>query len=439
MPEPLVPEVPLFQRRPFRMLSFTRFASRLAQNALSFGLVLLIVDETGKALFSSMLVLALVIPSTVAGIIAGTAADVLPKRLLVVFGDLARAGACLAFVWAGPSVAAYYAVAVGLSIFGQFSTSAEGAILPAIVPRQELAKANAIGHAVGGAAQVLGFGVLAPVMLRVFHSPEALFVAAAGLFVAASVYAVAIGRVVRPARKEVGGSLAGPWWKTGWLQMKADPVVMHAAIELTLISTALIILGGLIPKFIEDVLHLPVDVGALVLLPAAIGVALGLRIASFLAHRVPHAALSRVGFVTFVALLCVLTFVNQVADFLGGYGLFGWLNDINIGSFEGGGALAMIIVLPLGFAYALVSVAAQTVLNDSVPMYLQGRVLATQGAIAALASSVPVLVAGALSDLAGVTTVMALLSAAIAFAAIVIVRGSHPRQEGLTAAIHPSH
>ncbi|HMO97387.1 MAG TPA: hypothetical protein PKD27_14850, partial [Tepidiformaceae bacterium] len=64
------PALPLLQHRPFRMLSYTRFFSRVAQNALNFALVLLITEETGKAFYSSLLVLALAVPSTVAGIVA---------------------------------------------------------------------------------------------------------------------------------------------------------------------------------------------------------------------------------------------------------------------------------------------------------------------------------------------------------------------------------
>ena len=82
----------------------------------------------------------------------------------------------------------------------------------------------------------------------------------------------------------------------------------------------------------------------------------------------------------------------------------------------------MILMAPLGFAYAVVSVSAQTIVNDRVPMYLQGRVLATQGAMAAVASSAPVLVAGALSDVAGVKLVMALVSVAIGVAAVANIR-----------------
>lgn len=414
--------LPLLQQRPFRMLSFTRFSSRVAQNALNFALILLIVDETGKAFLSSLLVLALVVPSTVSGIVAGTAADVLPKRFLVVTGDLLRAGICILFIQGSGNVATYYVVAVALATVTQFATSAEGAILPAVVDRADLTRANAIGHAVGGGAQLVGLGILTPVVLRLLDSSNTLFAICAGLFVLAAFQALFIGSTRNTSRQEVGGRTAGSWWLTGWRAMRADAAVMHAAIELTLISTALIILSGLIPKFIEDILGLPVDIGALILMPAALGVVLGLRIAGFLARRVPHSILSTFGFGTFVVLLGLLSFVNQESDFLSGYGMLSWLGRIDIGNFDGGGLLAMILMLPLGLSYATVSVAGQTVMNDRVPLHLQGRVGSTQAAMAALVSSVPVVVAGLLSDLVGVQPVMALVAGLIGLAAVANIR-----------------
>lgn len=416
---------PLLQQRPFRMLQYTRFSSRVAQNALNFALVLLIVDQTGRAFLSSLLVLALVVPSTVAGIAGGAAADALPKRLLIVTGDLLRAGICVAFLLGPGNVASYYVVAVGLAAATQIASSAEGAIMPAIVSRPDLARGNAIGHAVGGVAQIVGFGVLTPLVLRMFGNEDILFAIATGLFVLAAFQAIAIGRVTRVEKREVGGEGNAPWWLVGWLEMRRDRRVFHAALQLTLISASLIILGGLVPKYIQDVLGLPVDIGVLILMPAAIGVVLGLRIAGFLAHRVPQAALSSFGFVSFVLLLAMLAFVDVEADFLSGYGVFAWLGSIQLGNFDGGGVLAMVVVMPLGFAYATVAVSGQTVLNDNVPLHLQGRVLATQGAMAAIASSLPVLLAGALSDWIGVVPVMAMLAVAIAVAAVANMRDPH--------------
>lgn len=420
--------MPLLQQPPFRMLSYTRFFSRVAQNAINFALILLIVEETGKAFLSSLLVLALVVPSTVAGIVAGTAADVLPKRLLVLAADLARAAVCIYFVRDLGGVASYYVVAILVATATQFATNAEGAILPSIVKREELARANAISQAVGGAAQLVGLAVLTPLVLRVVDSPRVLFAICAVLFVIAAFQALWIGRTTSPDRKEVGGELTGRWWLTGWRAMKQDRLVMHAAIELTLLSTALIILSGLIPTYVDEVLDLPVDVGAVILTPAAVGVVLGLRVASFLAHRVPHAVLSTTGFLSFVTLLALLAFVNEEASFLSGYGAFAWLGSVSIGSFDGGGVLAMALMLPLGFSYSVVNVAAQTLIDHRVPLHLRGRVGATQAAMAAIASSLPVLGAGAMSDVIGVSPVMALVAALTGAVAILNLR--EPREAG---------
>ncbi|MCA9855627.1 MAG: hypothetical protein KC482_18905 [Dehalococcoidia bacterium] len=214
--------------------------------------------------------------------------------------------------------------------------------------------------------------------------------------------------------------------------MHRDRRVFQAAVELTVIGAALIILGGLIPTFITDVLNLPVEIGVLVLLPAAIGVVLGLQLANFLAHRIPITLLSRTGYLGFIGCLALLTFARQEAEFLGGYGAFAWLDSVEIGNFDSTSVLAATLVAPLGFFYALVAVAGQTVLNDLVPLSMQGRVLATQGAMAAIASSVPVLVAGALTDLTGVTFVMAVLSLTIAVVAYTtIARPGRTRIEPL--------
>ena len=435
----------LLQQIPFRRLSTSRFFARVAQNSLNLALVLLVLDATGKAFYTSLLVLALVVPMMVAGIIAGVAADAIPRRLIVALGNLARAAVCVGFILQPGETGTLYVVAVLLAVVAPFVAAAEGSILPSIVTRGELARANAIGQAVGGAAQIVGFAVLTPVVLRVFERADVLFGIAAALFVIAAVEAVRIGPVARtreeadvfpppeaaPEPATIGAvpeaiaphpAEGASWWQAGWRAMRRDPVVFKAAIELTLITMMLIILGGLVPTYIRDVLELPFEIGALVLTPAAIGVIAGLRIAGPLAHHLPHGLLSSFGFAAFTGLLLALAFVNEEASFLAGYGAFAWLDGVHLGDFDGVALLAMIVVLPLGFAYAIVSVAAQTVLNDRVPLALQGRVVATQGAMAALAASLPVLGAGALGDWLGVQPVMAILAVAIAAATVVNLR-----------------
>ena len=423
-------QLPLLQERPFRMLTIERLSSRVANNAVNFGLVLLIVDATGRAFMSSLLVLTLVVPSTVAGLAAGAAADLFPKRLLIVTGNLVRAGVCAALAFQEPQVWAYFLVALVMASATQIATSAEAAILPTIVARERLVRANAIGHAVTGLGQILGFAVLAPLTLRLVGEPRLLFGIAAALFLAAAAYGVAIGRQERGTRGEVGGEVRDVWWRVGWRQMRRDPRVLRAALELTLLATTMTIIAGLAPSYIEEVLNLPVEVGAVALSPAAVGIALGLRLAGWLARRVPHYALSTAGFAGFVLFVGALAFVDPLAQFLAGYAPFAWLGRVEIGKFDGGGVLAMMLVVPLGFCYALVAVAGQTTLNDLVPISLQGRVFATQGAMAALAASGPVLAFGALADAIGVEPVLALLAAATGVAAVANLRAARRQREG---------
>ena len=416
------PSAALLRQRPFRRLILTRFSSRAAQNALNLALVLLVLDATGRAFFTSLLVLALVAPATLSGIVAGVAADAFPRRLVAALGNVARAAVCIGFAAGEGGAGSLYVTAVLLAVGTQFVSAAEGAILPAVVSRGNLTRANAIGQAATGAAQIAGFAVLTPVVLRLFGSADALFAIAAALFLLAAAQVVAIGPLRGEAEgmAEAGG--AGPWWKGGWNAMRADAVVFGAAVELTFMAMALIILGGIVPTYIRDVLDLPFEAGALVLTPAAAGVALGLRVAGPLARRVPHGALSSFGFAAFAALLLALAFVNEEASFLSGYGAFAWLGTFRLGGFDGGALLALACAAPLGFAWATVSVAAQTVLNDRVPLALQGRVLATQGAMAAVAVSLPVLAAGALGDWLGVQLVLAILAAGLLAAAVRVLR-----------------
>ena len=74
-------------------------------------------------------------------------------------------------------------------------------------------------------------------------------------------------------------------------------------------------------------------------------------------------------------------------------------------------------------------------IDDRVPIHVRGRVGATQAAMAAIASSVPVLVAGGLSDVVGVPPVMALVAAVIGAVAILNLRGQRegrPGPQGVT-------
>jgi MFS family permease len=412
---------PLFKHPGFAQYCVARGLSQTGQNALSMALLVLVVQETGRAINSSLLVLAMVVPTTVFGLVSGVTADRFSKRWLIFLSYAARAAIMVWLIWTGYEIAALYATALLTAAVVQFASSSEGALIPVLVPREDLTKAVAINNAVNGGAQLVGFAVLAPVMLRLFPS-EALFGVCLALFVVAAAFALR-ARPERPWRviplPETPVLDSGTrWYMQGWRAMRDDPIVWRAAVELTLISTAMLVVATVIPKYIEDVLELPVDIGILVLTPAAFGIAAGLRFSHWIAGKVGPATMSASGFLLFVAMLIALTFVREETRLLAGYGALSWLDDVDIRGFEGAAFVAMVLVAPMGFGFAMVNVAARVLINQQVPIGQQGRVLATQTVIAGLAGTAPVLLAGLLADLVNVRAVLALVAAAVVAAAV---------------------
>jgi MFS family permease len=82
-------------------------------------------------------------------------------------------------------------------------------------------------------------------------------------------------------------------------------------------------------------------------------------------------------------------------------------------------SMTMLLAVPLGLAYTVISVGARTVFNRRSPPELQGRVFATQSALADLASVPPLLAVGAIADLVGVRVVLLVVASVSALAAVV--------------------
>jgi hypothetical protein len=78
----------------------------------------------------------------------------------------------------------------------------------------------------------------------------------------------------------------------------------------------------------------------------------------------------------------------------------------------------MFLAVPLGFSFSVVQVAANTFLNARVPLGMQGRVFALQGAVKNATAIVPLLALGALASWVGVRPVLIVAPLLILFLAL---------------------
>lgn len=401
---------PLRANLRFRRFSVARLLSHTGQNAALFALLVLVVNRTGSSIHSSLLVLSYIVPSILAGPAAGLAVDVLSRRMLLILTNLARAGVCLGYLLSDRGPLAVYATAMALAVISQFSSPAESAAVPALVRREQLVGANAVLNFIGTVAQVLGMVVLAPLILKL-STDAVLFSSLLALFLLAALFAFGIPglpeeRAAGPARRDLDLRAA---FREAWAALRADRAAYTAMVQVVLTNASLPVLVALVPMYIRDIVGVAAENAVYVFAPAAVGIVLGLRLVPALARRVSTPALVSAGFALFVAGLAALAFNPELVR------LAASADPVPLGPDRlvySPLTLTALLAFPLGFAYAVVLVAARTVLYERTPSPVHGRLFAVQGMLGALGSIAPLVLTGVLAYLFGTRAVLLLVAVA---------------------------
>jgi hypothetical protein len=395
---------------------------QIAQNIVLYAVLIVVVTRTESSMQSTLLVLCATMPSVVLGVPAGLVVDWLPKRALLLMVGLVRAGVCVALLMYGGSLRDIYLLVLLFSAVGQLQGPAESAGLPGLVGRGRLSSANAYLTLVILVAQVTGMVIIAPAFLKtVGENP--LYILSGFLFVVAGLtYArtSGLGAPVEPGEAPPLASEAtrhiGLW--AGLDVIRRDGTIYLAMVELTIAAFLMKSLVVLTPHYTRDVLHLAPDNSVFIATPSAIGALLGLALVPLLTWFISPGRLVTVGLLVFIAGLVGLGYVYFAADAVQAelrLNLSGLEDRLGISSVV---SMTMLLAVPLGLAFTVVSVGARTVFNRRSPPELQGRVFATQSALADLVSVPPLLAVGAVADLVGVRVVLLVAAGASALAVV---------------------
>jgi len=431
------------QTRPAGLLSEPHFwrllraklATQIGQNIVLYTVLIVVVERTESSMQSTLLVLAMTLPSVILGVPAGLVVDWLPKRALLLLVGLVRAGVCLALLQHGASLRDIYLLVLVFAAVGQLQGPAESAGLPGLVGRGRLGSANAYLILVTLAAQVSGMVIIAPAFLKtVGESP--LYVLSGILFVVGAVTYARTSGLGAPLEAEEASPPAeaprriGLW--AGLEVIRRDRTIYLAMVELTLAAFLMKSLVVLTPHYAHDILHLAPDNSVFIATPAAAGALIGLALVPLLAWFISPGRLVTAGLVLFIAGLVGLGYVYFAADAVQEHlrlNLSGLEDRLGISSVV---SMTMLLAIPLGLAFTVVSVGARTVFNRRSPPELQGRVFATQSALADLASVPPLLAVGVVADLVGVRLVL-LVAAGLCAIVAVAARLASPGQRRTAA------
>jgi hypothetical protein len=404
----------------FRRFWFMRLASHGATNALAYTMLVLVVRQSDTAIATGLLLLTIIGPAAMLGAIAGVAVDRLPRGLILFVCNLLRAGLVFALIGAKDSLPGIYAVSLGLGIVTQFAAPAEGAVVPHIVRSRSLLAANSFINLGTLASQVAGALILAPVLLQTTNG-DALLLILVSLFIVSAALITVIPQfhfASTEGRRSMSMRAVRREFAESWLHLGRDSTAFLALILLVVSTISTLIIATMLPKFSLQVLDLAPENIVFVLAPVGIAIFLGLRSVEYLADRYNKLVTISAAYVVMAASLIALGLVPEAAGFIRSVdpaGVFG--NDM-LG--EKGARIAATVVFGnlYGFGLTVVLTMGRGLLNERVPLAMQGRVFAAQSILSNLVAIVPVVLASLVADAIGVAPVlvtagvMALLTAA---------------------------
>ncbi len=408
----------IFQEDGFRRLWLGRLLSHAGLNAVLFTLLVLAVGEgSGTSIKSAFFVTAYILPTATLGTFSGVLVDRVPKNLVLTGANIGRLGLTLILLMSDNDLWTIYGVALLIAVTSQFASPAEAAALPQVVRSDQLTAANSMNNLGALASQVVGFALLPPLFLNTV-GPRPLFFIAALFFGAGAAFFLSIRDLgsrqididhIIDAVKEVRKQFA-----QAWDTLRGDFGAYMSVIIVVLSATASLVAVTVMPRFTQEVLDIPVQNAIFVFLPAAFGVLAGLRLVQWLEHRVRKTWLAGAGFGLFVVFLAALALTRPIADALESINPFGLFEPGPFGVTAARVIVTIVFSTAATFSFAVVGVASRSLVNERMPLELQGRIFAAQHVLTNLASIPPILLVGLLSEVFGVAPVVVLFAIVLA-------------------------
>jgi len=437
---PLAPDgngAAVFRNRPFLLLWLSQLATQVGGNMVLYGLTVLVRDLTASNSAVALLILTFLAPAVIFSALAGVYVDRFDRRMVLVVTNLLRAGFFIALALFDTSIALVFVLNMAVSIATTFFAPAELSMIPLVVPRGQLTAANGIFTLTLNAAFAIGFTVLGPLVVTIAN-PTILIAVVAALYLVAAAFCWTLppappGRMPRDAAPHGTGEAVGSFvqqFREGIAYVRAHPLVRWALLYLGIAASIVGILGVLGPGFAEDVLGLRTKDFVVIVLPLGIGVVVGAVGVNALQALVTRRRLIEVGMITLGISLALISiagpiaqFVRDVDDAVPGPDLSAFISVLTV---------VVVIAFVAGMGYAATAIPAQTELQAEIPQAVRGRVFGILNMLVSVASLLPIIVVGPISDVVGtmpVVLVAALVITAAGVASLARRRDAEPAAE----------
>lgn len=422
----------VLRNRQFLLLWMAQAISQTAQNAIWFGLMVVVEEATRSTTHLGFAVLSTILPAIFLGIIAGVFVDRLNKKTVLVTTNMLRGFAVLGYLLYNHAIYFVYLINLVSCAIGQFFGPAEASTIPQLVRRKQLITANSLFNLTFTGSQLAGLVLIGPPIIKLFGPPTLFIVASLAYLMAAGfVWFLPKGepphRPLSQLRRETIVSALWGEMREGWQFIQRDRKTGLAIVHLTLISSLVLVMSMLAPRYVVAALGIRADDSVYIFAPAGVGILLGTVLAGRLAARFGKAALVHTGLGVMGASMLLVALLRITG------GVFGASRLVTSTEASGPGGtvpwmLAFAIVI--GFSFAMVTIPAQTVVMERAPVASRGRIFSVQIMLGNVASVLPLLFLGGVADVFGVDATLGVVGLVILVVAAYSINRSRKDTRG---------
>jgi MFS family permease len=404
----------VFRIRPFTLLWLSQFATQVGGNMVIYGLTVLIYGASQSNSAVSVLLLTFLAPAILFSALAGVYVDRFDRRLILTGANLVRAALFGLMIVFHTNLYVIYLLNILVSTASTFFGPAEASMIPFVVPRRLLISANSVFTLTTNAAFAVGFALLGPLVVKL-SGPVVLIGIVAVCYLIAAVFCFTLPsappapttstgakgiRGVAAALASVASQLT-----EGLAYIRDHRNVAWSLTYLAISASIIGVLGALGPGFAANVLGLAPDDFVMVVLPLAAGVVTGVLLLGALGKMLPLRRLIEIGLVALGVMLALLTIVGPISLYLQKRISF---VDAPVDASVLVSVLALVIAVsyPAGIAYALIAIPSQTELQQDLPEQVRGRIFGILNLLSSVASFLPIILVGPISDLVGLMPVV---------------------------------
>lgn len=389
----------------FKRLWFSQVFSQIPLNIIAFALILHIYSITNSTTSISLVMIASAAPVALFGPFAGVIADRIDYRKILIVTNVLRVLTTVLLLFAKSNVLAMLEIIFLLSAISMFFSPAEQSSIPIIVRKEKLLSANSLVMTTTYVTMLVGYAIAGPLLN--FIGTTWLFVICALLYAIAT---EATRRMSSYDKKEIkklslehlARGVTEVWneAREGIRYLRNSKEVLDPMIKLTVGWTILGMFITLLPAYGKEVLNIdPKLVGPLIIVPAGVGMVVA---ASFLSRRKRINGIRTInkGFYVVAASLLIFSFYRFYEHF--------FLSLL----------ILLGVVVVMGFGSGIIQVGAQTLLHVNSDEDKRGRVFGFSSMQLRLATLLPAVLIGALTDMT--SAFVAMLSVALLVAFFVI-------------------